>query len=147
MLIHVDANIPVYVWGREHPLKRAATDVFDLIALHPASFFTDAEVLQELLHRYRALGMWDSVRDKFAGFAELVSGRIEPMLEADVLAAADLAGRYPQLSARDLIHVAVMLRAGARHIVSADSGFDVITEVERLDPLRADEWRGVVTAG
>lgn len=76
-----------------------------------------------------------------------MEGRIEPMLAEDVRRANEMADRYPRLSARDLIHVAIAVRAGATHIVTADSAFDVVSEIERLDPLRVEEWRSAVIEG
>lgn len=75
-----------------------------------------------------------------------MKGRIEPLIDKDVELASKLADRYPALSARDLIHVAIAVRAGATHIVSADTAFDVVTEIQRLDPLRVAEWREAVLA-
>lgn len=43
---------------------------------------------------------------------------------------------FPELSARDLLHVAVMLRVGSERIVKADKSFDRLAGegIERLDP-------------
>jgi predicted nucleic acid-binding protein len=141
LLIHIDANIPIYVWGRDHPLKAPSEAVMALATDHPESFFTDAEVLQEILHKFRALRSWDAVRERFFAFSDLMEGRIEPMTAADVKLAADLSERYPSLSARGLIHAAVCYRMGAVYIVSADSALDVLEGIERLDPLDVDSWR------
>lgn len=142
--IFLDANVFVYSEGRDHPLKEHSKRVLALVPDH-AGFFTDAEVFQELLHRYLALRTWEKMRAALADFAALMSGRIEAMLWGDVERAAQLAPDYPALSARDLVHVAVMQRLGATHIVSADAGFDVVDAIERLDPLRVDEWRSLVS--
>lgn len=56
-----------------------------------------------------------------------------------------MASENPELSARDLIHVAIMRRVGSRQIVTADRAFDAIEGIERLDPLRVEEWAGRVT--
>jgi predicted nucleic acid-binding protein len=40
-----------------------------------------------------------------------------------------------------LIHLAVMQRLGAERIITADTGFDRISEIERLDPEGIAEWR------
>jgi len=56
--IFLDANIPMYAAGRPHPLKQPCLDVLALVALYPDAFCTDAEVFQEILHRYRAQGRW-----------------------------------------------------------------------------------------
>ncbi|MDR5695918.1 MAG: PIN domain-containing protein [Armatimonadota bacterium] len=63
-------------------------------------------------------------------------GRILPIEDADVYQARDLAGRYPYLSPRDLIHLAVMLRHRIRDIITTEEGFNTIKEVRRLDPSR-----------
>jgi len=41
---------------------------------------------------------------------------------------------------RDLVHLAVMRRAGCTHIVTADRGFDGLSGIQRLDPLDVDRW-------
>ena len=65
----------------------------------------------------------------------------ESIHAADVEQAAALADFHPMLSGRDLLHIAVMNRLGVTRIVSADSGFDRVSGIERLDPGRFSEWR------
>jgi predicted nucleic acid-binding protein len=144
--IHIDANIPIYAMGREHPLREPALQVLQLAADHSSAFFTDAEVLQEIVHRHVALKRWPAAHTYFRQFLVLMSGRIEPMYVSDVENTGFLATRYQDLSARDLVHLAVMQRVGATKIVSADSGFDAVSGIERLDPMKVDEWRDTVTA-
>ena len=79
-------------------------------------------------------------------FAEAMHDRIEPVYVEDVQLAARLADEYPGVSARDLVHVAVMRRMGVDRIVSADRDFDRIADVERLDPAEVGEWGGLVLA-
>jgi predicted nucleic acid-binding protein len=47
-----------------------------------------------------------------------------------------LANSLPYLGARDLLHLAIMQRVGATSIVTADSAFDAVASVQRLDPSR-----------
>jgi predicted nucleic acid-binding protein len=108
-------------------------------------FVTDVEVVQELLHRYLALHIWPEGRRSIEEFVELMRGRIEPMIVADVEMAARLADTHAQLSARDLVHASVMHRIGCSFVVTADKGFDEIGGIERLDPMRVDEWAHLVT--
>lgn len=145
--ILIDANVPIYVFGRPHPLQEPCRQVVRVVAESPDPFFTSAEVLQELLHRYVSIRQWPMGRLAVEYFAQLLSGRIEPLFAEDVLSAAIYADRYPRLSARDLVHLAVGVRMGATHIVSADAAFDAVNEVGRLDPLRVDEWRERIIAG
>ena len=67
--------------------------------------------------------------------------RVEPVYASDVEQAASLVEQYPRLSARDLLHLAVMLRVGVNRIISADQGFDGVTQLERLDPASLRMWR------
>jgi predicted nucleic acid-binding protein len=52
----VDANVPMYAVGTAHPLKRPCVDFLNAVARGEIVALTDAEVLQEILHRYSALG-------------------------------------------------------------------------------------------
>ncbi len=69
-----------------------------------------------------------------------MEGRIESVRAVDVEQAALLADQYAGLSARDLLHAAVMRRVGATTLVSADRGFDRIAGIERLDPSDVASW-------
>jgi uncharacterized protein len=154
--LFLDANIPTYAAGRDHPLKDPCKEVLRLAARHPRSFFTDAEVLQEMLHRYLALRRWLEGKRVVLDFAALTAGSIEPVTAGDVVRACDLADQYAarhgaRLAARDLLHAAVMLRAEgeAAKIVSADGDFDELAaeSIERLDPAGIEVWRQEIERG
>ena len=55
-----------------------------------------------------------------------------------------MADRHPGVSARDLVHAAVMQRLGANRIISADTDFDNLAGIERLGPARVDEWESSI---
>lgn len=137
----LDANVPIYAAGRPHPLKAPCAQLLLYIAERPESFVTDAEVLQELLHRYLALRLWPQGREVFRRFCDLMRERVEPVYQEDVETAAALADQYPDLPARDLLHAAVMDRLGIQRIISADADFDRLTAMERLDPADVSAWR------
>ena len=46
-----------------------------------------------------------------------------------------LAGRYPHLAARDIVHLATCIHEGINEIVTPDRGFDHLVEVRRIDPM------------
>ena len=75
-----------------------------------------------------------------------VHGRVEPLHDLDVLAAAELAGANRSLQARDLIHLAVMARLGISSVISADRAFDRVDGIVRRDPLTLESWRSAVFA-
>jgi predicted nucleic acid-binding protein len=154
--LFLDANIPTYAAGRDDPLKEPCKEVLRLSARHPRSFFTDAEVLQEMLHRYLALRRWPEGKRVVLDFAALTAGSIEPVTAGDVVRACDLADQYAvrsgaRLAARDLLHAAVIIRAesDAAKIVSADGDFDELAAegIERLNPAHIELWRQEVERG
>lgn len=139
----LDANIPMYAGGAEHPYREPALRVLELVSERPSAFVSSAEVLQELLHRYLPRTLWGRGRIVFEGFAELMTGRTVPVLAVDVVYAstlADAANRTGGIEARDLLHAAVMHRLGITRIVSTDRGFDRIEGVTRLDPAHLGVW-------
>lgn len=144
--IFIDASIPIYAGGRLHPLREPARQILLLVADKPGAFFTDAEVLQELIHRYLALHLWPDGRLVVERFAEAMRGRVEPIYAENVEAAAILVDRYPRMSARDLLHTSVMQRVGSDRIVSADRDFDRVHGLQRLDPAHFAGWRASVEA-
>jgi uncharacterized protein len=131
----------MYAGGQPHPLHAPCVKVLTLARDRPQTFFTNVEVLQETLHRYLAIGAWSCGKLILEEFVALTHNRIETVIVLDVDQAAALADQYPGLSARDLLHVAVMARLGATQIVSADRGFGRIGQVERLDPADVDTWQ------
>ena len=138
--VFLDANVPIYAAGKEHPNKEPCAQVLMMAAEHPLSFVTNAEVLQELVHRYLAIRLWALGREVVNSFAEVMHDRIEPVYAEDVIAASGLADRYEGTSARDFVHAAVMNRIGSDRIISSDTDFDRLPGITRLDPSRVADW-------
>ena len=138
--VFLDANVPIYASGREHPYKEPCVRVLMIAAEHSRLFMTDSEVLQELVHRYLALRRWPLGREVVNSFAELMHDRIEPVCAEDIIDAARLADLDQTVSARDLVHAAVMRRLGIDHIVSSDTDLDRLPGITRLDPINTAEW-------
>ncbi len=136
----IDANVPIYASGRRHPNKEPCAQILMMVAERPQSFVTDVEVLQELLHRYLASRRWTLGRRVLQEFAEIMHDRIEPVYEEDMVLASSLADLHPEVSARDLVHAAVMQRLGVYRIISSDADFDRLPGVTRLDPAGVETW-------
>ena len=143
----IDANIPIYAAGREHPYKKPCADILVLVADNPRLFVTDAEVLQELVHRYLTQDRWALGRHVLRNFALVMQDRIEPVHAGDILSGADLADRHPGISSRDLVHAAVMARLEVERIISADTDFDRLSGITRLDPMLIGEWGSSLQMG
>ena len=110
--VFIDANVPIYAAGREHPYRQPCVRILRILADDPQSFVTDSEVLHEMIHRYLASGRWTFSREVVRAFAEAMRGRVEAVHGDDVTLAAEFADRHPGVSARDLVHAAVMQTAG-----------------------------------
>ena len=159
--LFLDTNVPTYAAGREHPLKEPCKEILGLAASHPGAFFTNAEVLQEMLHRYLSLRRWPEGKQVVADFATVMKGSVEAVRAEDAVLASDLVDRLlgtglerlqhdsraSTIKARDFLHVAVMLRTGSGQIVSADRDFDEFAKegIERLDPVEVRHWRAQIT--
>lgn len=116
-MIFVDTNVFMYAVGGPHPLRDEARRFFH--AQPGSALVTSAEVLQELLHAYLPVGRLDSL-DAALELATSRTAEIWPVEAADVQLARDLAPRYPDLSARDLMHVACCTRRSVDRVRTYD---------------------------
>jgi predicted nucleic acid-binding protein len=132
----LDANVPMYAAGQEHPYKEPCVWVMTEVAEGRLAVAIDTEIVQEVLYRYGAIQRWDIAVTMATTLLDLAPA-IYPVLEADARLAIGLFARYgPQgLPARDVLHVAVMHNNALTHIISTDAHFDRVEGVTRLDPL------------
>ncbi len=121
----------MYAAGADHPLRDPARRVIRLVADGRLSAVISAEVVQEILHRFVAIRRRDLgariARDALDLFAPVV-----PVTHDVMNRMPALVERYPDLSARDLVHVSTCLEIGVNVIVSPDRGFDAVREVRRI---------------
>ncbi len=130
-MILVDSNVPMYLVGAPHPHKADAQRLLESAIAAEERLVTDAEVLQEILHRYVAIRRPAAVQVAFDATLGVVDA-VYPIEIEDVQRAREVVlGRYG-LSARDAVHVAVMERHGVARIMSFDTAFDRFPGVTRL---------------
>lgn len=132
-MILVDANIFMYAAGAEHPHKEPSRKFLEQVALGKIEVALDAEVLQELLHRYRAIGRWSEGRHVY-DLARQIVPVVIPITAQVLDRARSLLDQYPALSARDSLHAAVAQSHGARAICSYDRDFDEVEGLHRIEP-------------
>jgi predicted nucleic acid-binding protein len=130
-VILVDSNIPMYLVGAAHPNKEAARRALEEAVAAGDSLCTDAEVLQEILHRYSAIRRPQDIDPAFDALLALVDV-VYPIERADVDRARRILHTTLTLSARDAIHLAVMQGRDIGRILSFDAGFDGIPGIVRL---------------
>ena len=130
-VIFVDSNVPMYLVGAAHRYKDDAQRLLETAISRGVRLVTDAEVLQEICHRYVAIMRRDAIQPAF----DALLGVIDDVLSVtrpDVEAAKDVILGTRELSARDALHVAIMRRHGIRTIMTFDRGFDSCPGIERL---------------
>jgi uncharacterized protein len=130
-VIFIDANVPMYLVGGEHPHKLDAQRLLGRLTVERRPLVTSSEVLREIMHRYVSAGRRDWIEVAFNAVSSIVD-EVLAVEEVDVFTAKDLVLAYPQLSARDAVHAATMRRHQITEILSFDSGFDAISAIKRL---------------
>ena len=131
MTVFVDSNIPMYLVGAEHPTKDRSRATVERLIANDERLVTDAEVMQEILHRYSAIGRRDAIAPALEVLLGIV-GEVVPIDADAVRSAATMLNRTSRLSARDALHVAIMRRHGVDDVLTFDTGFDSITGLRRL---------------
>jgi hypothetical protein len=130
-VILVDSNVPMYLVGAAHPHKAEARRLLERAISEGERLVTDAEVLQEILHRYVAIGRRDAIQPAFDALLG-VAEEVFPITERDVQRARHIVLGSPRISARDAIHLAVMEHQEVERILSFDRGFDGFPGVSRI---------------
>ncbi len=130
-MIFVDANVPMYIVGTAHPHKFDAARLLEGAAANRERLVTDAEVLQEIIHRYVAIDRRQAIQSGFDALLA-VADEVFAIDLAVVERAKGIVLRYPALSARDAIHVATMQLHEVTRIMSFDAAFDNVPGLTRL---------------
>jgi len=130
-MILVDSNIPMYLVGAPHPHKGDAGRLVESLLARGERLVTDAEVLQEILHRFMAAKLPAAIQPAFDALLGFVD-EVFPVDRATVERAKQIVLGYGRLSARDAVHLAVMQQHGVDRILSFDSGFDGFPGITRI---------------
>ena len=130
-MILLDSNIPMYLVGPPHPHKTDAQRLLEKFVSERKRLVTDAEVLQEILHRYAAINRHPDIQLAFDALLNSVDD-VFPIDRAVVERAKQILLGYRRLSARDAVHLAVMEHHGITQIFTFDNGFDGFPGITRL---------------
>jgi predicted nucleic acid-binding protein len=130
-VILVDSNIPMYLVGSPSPHKTDAQRLLEKFVSERQRLVTDAEVLQEILHRYVAINRRHDIQPAFDALLNTVD-EVLPVDRAVAERAKQIVLSYRRLSARDAVHLAVMEQHGIDRILTFDAGFDGFPGITRL---------------
>lgn len=129
MTLFVDSNVPMYLVGGEHPNRDQARTMLEVAIAGRERLVTDAEVFQEILHRYVAINRREAIEPAWAALRRVVD-EVFPVELEDVERAKRLT-LTSRLGARDALHTAVMQRRDVAEILTFDTAFDSIPGLRR----------------
>ena len=130
-MIFIDSNVPMYLVGAPHPHKEDSERLLERCIAEEQRLVTDAEVFQEILHRFVAINRRDAIQPAFDVLLA-IADEVFPVDLPIVERARTIVFGNERLSARDALHLAVMQRQGVDRILSFDRGYDGFPGVERI---------------
>jgi predicted nucleic acid-binding protein len=131
--VFIDTAVPMYAAGGTHPMREPCLRILQLVRQGDLDAVTSAEVVQEVVHRFLSVKRPEYARQLATDVLDLFAP-VLPITHVLMRRVPELAGKYPSLQARDLVHVATCIHEGITDIVSPDRAFDTVTELRRIDP-------------
>lgn len=121
----------MYLVGSPSLQKTDTQRILERLVSQRQRLVTDAEVLQEILHRYTSINRRHDIQLAFDAILSIVD-EVLPVDRASAERAKQIVLGYRSLSARDAVHLAVMEQHAIERILSFDSGFDGFPGITRL---------------
>jgi hypothetical protein len=121
----------MYLVGASDPHKLDAQRLLERCVTEGKRLVTDAEVLQEILHRYAAIRRLDAIQPAFEALLAVVD-EVFPVEIGDVERAKEILLAIREVSARDALHAAIMERHQLEGVLTFDAGFDRLPGVKRI---------------
>ena len=121
----------MYLIGAAHPHKTDSQQLLERCISRNERLVTDAEVLQEILHRYVAIQRRDAIQAAFETLLAIVD-EVFPITQRNLQRAKEIVLGSRVLSARDALHLAVMEHNNVENILTFDRGFDGFPGVTRI---------------
>ena len=132
-MILIDTNVIMYAAGARHPNKAPSVKLLEEVASGALEATIDVEVLQEILHRYRAINRWEEGKQVYDLTRQLFPVVI-PVTAQILDRARRLLDTDPQIMARDALHAAVVMQERLDGVFSFDRDFDRIQGLLRHEP-------------
>lgn len=101
-MVFIDSNIPIYVIGAQHPNKHKAQVLLEGLIQEKRKLVTDAEVYQEIIHRYMAIGQKEAIQPAFELLDRIVD-ECFPRSKENAIEAESILQDSALLSARDAV--------------------------------------------
>ena len=133
----MDTNIPMYAAGRPSQFKIPCIRILEKIERGRLKVAIDTEVIQEILYRYHNIRL-DAQAIQLSRQVLRLGLSVLPVTRSEMEMAISLHEKYSRMRIppRDSLHVAVMLGNNLTKILTVDKHFQVIQEVESIDPTK-----------
>lgn len=135
-LMLIDTSIIMYAAGADHPHKLPSVALLQRVAAGEVEAVIDAEALQEILHRYRAIGRWKNGRRVY-DLARQIFPEVIPVTTSILDAARQILDTDSHIMARDALHAAVAITETMGAVCSYDRDFDRIDGILRSEPSKS----------
>lgn len=142
--VFIDTNVFIYALGGEHEYREPCRAILAGMRNRRLHVESGVEMVQEFVHlRARARCPADAVTQARRVMA--ACHRVHDFTRRELDVALELLGAHPTLRPRDAVHAATALNHGIDAVLSADRHFDVIPEIERIDPADKSAVAGLST--
>jgi uncharacterized protein len=131
--VYIDTNVFVYAVGEKSRYRDPCRELLHAVVGRRVNGETSAYAIQEVAHQRRRRG--DGNASARARDVAAMCAVVHPTDREVVVGALDLIDDLHELSVADAIHAATALAHRVPTLVSADSDFDGIPGIERVDPL------------
>ena len=132
----LDTNVILYALGGPHAQAEPCRHILQLAGEGRLRAEAPVNIVQEILH-HRNRRLDDRAQASNDALAAATLCRLHAVEPQDARAAARLFATSPRLSARDAIFAAIATRHGLSTILSADTDFDGLPGLNRVDPTDA----------
>jgi hypothetical protein len=133
----VDTNVILYALGGPHAYAEPCRRILTLAGEGRVELEAPVDLVQEILH-HRARRLGDRGQAAADALAAATLCRLHAVEPRDANRAAELFASSGRLSARNAVFAAVGVRHGLDAILSADSDFDGLSDLRRVDPTDSD---------
>ena len=131
--VYLDSNVLLYAVGEESLFRQPCRHLLQHVAKGDVAGETSILTVQEVVHHRQRRG--DIAPASHGRHVLAICSTTHSLDHSVVLAALALMDDHATLGTGDAIHAATALAHGIGAVVSADSDFDGIAGIERIDPL------------
>lgn len=128
-----DTAVFLYAVGSEHPYREPCREILKLVEEGVLAGDASVELIQEFAH-VRLRRTRDLARTVRQAHSVGRVCRVHDFRHRDLVLALEVWSRYAMDDLRDAVFVATALNRGIDVILSPDRDFDVVEEIERIDP-------------